>query len=905
MNYLLFIQNIRLASASVFDDFMLHITDMGQALITYLVFAFVYWCVDKNYGQLIAFNISFSCWMNQWSKRIFKIERPWIKYPDIKPVEAALPMASGYSMPSGHTTRALAVWGVWGYCIFKDSRLDKLKRRWLACGIWLIVALVMISRIYLGVHTIPDVLVALIMGIVIMFVCEILLEWVRNEKYRIINDILVCLIGCIIISVSIFWFGCLSNAGTALGVLIGWLLERRLVRFQTNGSWINKVLRFIPGALVIFICYTSGTTIMSHIVDGKYAAFFLNGFASFFIMFLYPVIFKIWEGEGIDPAIRGKWKRWMSIIMAMAIIIVTIVGLIKVQSHLPEFTGEEKEQYDNTEKFVDTDTTDENSIDYLSEQADVKIIAHRGYSGVAPENTLASFERAIDIEADMIELDVQETSDAKLVVFHDTDMSRITGKSGKISDYTYEEICDLNVGKWFGTSFTGISQSAIEQNYESETIPLLEEVLKLIRDSDLDIYLELKDISGSENLSEEQLQRFPQDVVSMVSGYGMENRVIYASFNYDYLEQIKKNDEEARVLYNTSIGDADILSEKYPADYYGLNIETLKKTTIERLQNIGSHVYVWTVNTPYEMKQMMEAGAEGIVTNNPGIAKVILHREYSYISEHYISSLTVPMLYDYKSQDIYGEFIFQGFTKAFNTLVISAYDYTGEKNSILYIMNMQGELLNIVDLGFKAHTGGIAYDEKRDLLWVTGADAYIYAISWSSVLEGDYKGTEDEIIFKYNTDLVKPNGSRAASFMAIDRDMIYVGTYVNGDNGKIDGYNIERLMAQSTGQYIIPDVTYVIPERIQGLTFDYNALEETTVMILTQGYQNEDAALLEFTMDADRVDYSEPDNCYILPEGVEQPLMTSQGLWLLFESSVRPYRETCRVPNDQIWLLSY
>ena len=506
---------------------------------------------------------------------------------------------------------------------------------------------------------------------------------------------------------------------------------------------------------------------------------------------------------------------------------------------------------------------------------------------MTPENTLAAFASAVDIGADMIELDVQETKDGVLVVFHDTDMARITGISGRVSDYTYEEICQMDAGSWFDSAAGSGTGS-----FSGEKIPTLAEVLELIRDSELDIYLELKDIGEADG--------FAAAVVSEVVEHGMQERVIYASFNYQYLKQIKEIDESIPILCNTQIGDADKLIVEYPAEYYGLYVEKLQQNTIQKLHEAGSFAFVWTVNTPVQMRNVISLGANGIVTNEPGIARVVVHEEYSFLADRYLDSFPLPGLYDASLQEPYANnYIVQGFTKAGAVLAISAYDKTGEGNSTLYVMNANGKLVQIVDLGFKAHTGGISYDEAHDILWVTGANGMVNAISWSAVANGTYRGTQEEILASFDAGLVNHNGSKVASFLTVDEGMLYVGSYVDGSAGELHCYDI----AEPCAPTLVSSVK--IPERIQGITFKRDAQKGVRTMLLSQGYQTEDAALLCFTWDAEEVSYEEPESCFLLPEGVEQIQMTANGLYMLFESAVRPYRPTCRVPNDQIWLIRF
>ena len=234
----------------------------------------------------------------------------------------------------------------------------------------------------------------------------------------------------------------------------------------------------------------------------------------------------------------------------------------------------------------------------------------------------------------------------------------------------------------------------------------------------------------------------------------------------------------------------------------------------------------------------------------------------------------------------------QGFTKAGTVLAVSAYSKSGEYNSVLFLMNMQGKLLRIVDLGFKAHTGGISYDGAHDLIWVTGPEGMVYALSWKDILEETYQG---EIQISFDAGLVNHNGSRVASFLTCDGADLYVGSYVDGAAGVLNRYDIS-----DPGSPVLLSAVS-IPQRIQGITFKTDAPSGVKYMLLSQGYQTQDSCLLSFVYDEQTAEYAQPMESRTLPEGVEQIQMTGRGMYILFESAARPYRATARIPNDQIY----
>ena len=847
MTYLLLLQNIRNITSGILDPFMLEITTLGETLVTFLLLAAIYWCVDKRAGQLMAWNVAVACWLNQWTKKLWKVDRPWVRDTRIVPVEEAIAGAGGYSMPSGHTTRTVATWGVAGYSAWKKMQ------RGIGAICWIIVATVMFSRNYLGVHTLQDVLVAFGMGIVVMIAADRLLLWVEGEK-NAHRDIIVAGIGCVTVFLPMLRYGCLSNAGASFGIIIGWLLERRFVRFTITGTWQKRLLRFMIGAAVLFLAITSGNRILAYFVPEKYAGFFLQGAVALFIMFLYPWMIQCWE--------QKKYKKVL--ILSVICVLVACVILANRITQQSDMNNAPEETAEMEESPVDISTETDHTV---------KIIAHRGYSGVAPENTLDAFAKAADIGADMIELDVQRSADGELVIFHDTELTRITGQEGLLSDWTYEQLETLDAGN-------------------GEHIPTLSQVLELIQHTNLGIYLELKDIGEADN--------FAIAVAEMVQNAQMQDRVVFASFNYQYLQQIKEADANNQILCNTKLGDADRLLKEYPADYYGLWMETLTQDTIRKLKESGKKVYVWTVNTAEQMVNVVNLGADGIVTNEPGIARVAVHREYSWLTENALRTIILPALYENSLQEPYAnDYIVQGMTKIGQEILVSAYDCTGEKNSILYKIDMDGNLAGTVDLGFQAHIGGIAYDAAHELLWVTGSEGTVKAISSVAVCDGTYQGTPEEILVDFDGGLTNHNGSKVASFLTIDNDRLYVGSYVKGATGKLCQYDISDPMHPTKIQ------SYDIPECIQGITFAYSAEENKRTLILSQGQDIQDAALLVFNWTEEMTDYTEPLEKYILPEGVEQIQMSADGLWILFESAVRPYRVTCRVPNDRIWLVRW
>lgn len=233
----------------------------------------------------------------------------------------------------------------------------------------------------------------------------------------------------------------------------------------------------------------------------------------------------------------------------------------------------------------------------------MKIYAHRGASGYAPENTLEAFELAIVQKADGIETDVHQTKDGVLVLMHDERIDRTTNGKGYIKDYTYQELLEFNANNG-------------NKKYSFCKIPLLEQLLVLVKKHHLLLNIEIKTDIIFYPMIEDK-------VVAMVHKYQVQNQVLYSSFNHYSMMKIKQLDKEARVslLYE---------GELYQPWKYASALEveglhpSLPNLVIENYVAM-CHLYdlvvnVWTINKKEDVKKMKALGVDGIFTNFPDIA---------------------------------------------------------------------------------------------------------------------------------------------------------------------------------------------------------------------------------------------------------------------------------------------
>ena len=255
----------------------------------------------------------------------------------------------------------------------------------------------------------------------------------------------------------------------------------------------------------------------------------------------------------------------------------------------------------------------------------IKILAHRGASGYAPENTMPSFQKAVDLGADGIELDIQLTKDGEIVVMHDETVDRTTDGSGWVKDFTLEEIKQLNANyqnrtdPWSGSKEQG---SIIFPEYEFVDVPTMREVFELIEPTGLTIDIELK--TG--------IVFYPieEKILEMAKEFEMEDRVLYSSFNHASIMKLKELNPSIYAGFLYMDGTLNMpeyarthgVEALHPALYnlqYPGFIEECKANAID--------INVWTVNSNEHLQMCKQAGVHSVITNYPDLARAVLYGE--------------------------------------------------------------------------------------------------------------------------------------------------------------------------------------------------------------------------------------------------------------------------------------
>lgn len=245
------------------------------------------------------------------------------------------------------------------------------------------------------------------------------------------------------------------------------------------------------------------------------------------------------------------------------------------------------------------------------ENKNIIITGHRGAAGLAPENTLAAIQLAIELGVDRIEIDVQQTKDNKIIVLHDRTLRRTTTGHGFVKNLTYDEILQFSAGYKFN------------KFYINEKVPTLEQVIDLI-DGKVELLIETK-------YSYMYYPNIERHIINIIKNKNAKDWCKIISFNDRALFRINKLDNNIK-LGKLFVGKHAHLPLSFDK---GLNIRPLKKynfvdevivkhdyatkAIIEKVHDFGKELHVWTVNNEDTIQKLIERGVDGIISDYPNL----------------------------------------------------------------------------------------------------------------------------------------------------------------------------------------------------------------------------------------------------------------------------------------------
>ncbi len=264
-------------------------------------------------------------------------------------------------------------------------------------------------------------------------------------------------------------------------------------------------------------------------------------------------------------------------------------------------------------------------------QAHPLAIAHRGFRAIAPENTLLAAQKGFDTGADMWELDVAESNDGVLVVFHDNTLTRTTNATKvfparapwNIYTFSIDELRSLDAGSWYEKT-DPFKQIALHRvgpddlaSFKGLKIPTLREALELTKSLGWRVNIEIKDAKGFACDA-----WIVEKTTALVRELGMVDSVLISSFNHDYLKRAKKAAPEIEVaaLIDRPLPDPVATLRAIGAVALNPNQKYLDEATVKAVRAAGFGVLPWTVNDPARMTTLLKWGVTGIISDFPDLA---------------------------------------------------------------------------------------------------------------------------------------------------------------------------------------------------------------------------------------------------------------------------------------------
>lgn len=243
------------------------------------------------------------------------------------------------------------------------------------------------------------------------------------------------------------------------------------------------------------------------------------------------------------------------------------------------------------------------------------LIAHRGASGYAPEHTFAAYDKAIELNGDYLEIDLQQTSDGVLVAMHDETVDRTTDGSGRVNEFTFEELKDLDAGSWFNEAFPEYA----DEEYVGEEIVSLQEIFERYG-PEVNYYIETKFPDHYSNMEENLIQLLEQ--YHLLDNVTFEQNIILQSFDSDSLRRLHEMNPSIPLIQLIHFGPnqaylntQQINTIQEYAYGIGVNLPSMNESFGRSIRSEGLELHVYTVNSYSLAVQVFNQGATGIFTD--------------------------------------------------------------------------------------------------------------------------------------------------------------------------------------------------------------------------------------------------------------------------------------------------
>jgi len=269
---IVFIQSF---SSPFLDGFFQLVTMIGEDMFFILMAALVYWCINKEFGYKLCFAYLTSGVINTIIKEIMKVPR-LIGHPEIRSLRVET--ATGYSFPSGHTQQTTVFW---------LSIILELRKRWLLLIGSVLILMVGLSRLYLGVHTLMDVVGAILVGLAWIYISNAIFDWSKRAgKPELLAVFAVPMLIVMYFFPTATYY---KAAGTITGFLLGYVIEYRYIKFNVEGSIIRQAVKMAVGLAGLLAIKTFVKILLQ---EALFSDFFRYGLMGLWMTVIAPLLFN-------------------------------------------------------------------------------------------------------------------------------------------------------------------------------------------------------------------------------------------------------------------------------------------------------------------------------------------------------------------------------------------------------------------------------------------------------------------------------------------------------------------------------------------------------------------------------------------------------------------------------------
>ncbi|MGM9615564.1 MAG: glycerophosphodiester phosphodiesterase family protein [Oscillospiraceae bacterium] len=634
MNFLYALEAIR---NPVMTAIMSAVTYLGSELLFIAAAIIAYWCVSKKTGYYLMATGFIGTITTQFAKILCHVPRPWVKDPNFTIVESARADASDYSFPSGHTQNAATILGGIGRAS---------KKTWVRVVTAIVILLVGFSRMYLGVHTPADVCVALVWGLVLVFVLWPVFEKSDEKPQNITIVFAAATVLALVCTVYVSVYpwpsdidadnlaAAVKNLNMMLGcsaaVLIGAPIERKKINFETKAPLWAQVLKVVLGLVIVLVLRAGLKPLLNLLMPGLAVATAIRyGIIVLFAILVWPLTFP-WFAKGCPLGAKAK-KVLLVIGIVLLVLVVLLAGLFWFVTH------------ETKDAPIATDGA-ENPL--ITELGVTMLSGHRAGGGIAPENTMMALKNCVEsteYELDIFEFDLHMTADGVLVLLHDatldrtSDAAEVFGEENvDVGSKTFAELRQLNMGAKFvaddgSMPYAGLSGDDVPDDLR--IITLSEALTYLEQNGDYGYIIEIK--------NSEELGFLAADMLYMIlRQHDCLDRAVIGTFHNEVTDYIDRyypdmlrsaGVNEVLDFYLCTMLNKEVSDDHFrfqalqiPTTDYVINLGISRIVNYAHEHNIA--VQYWTINDAEEMARLQSIGADAIMTDLPDLAATVLNQ---------------------------------------------------------------------------------------------------------------------------------------------------------------------------------------------------------------------------------------------------------------------------------------